>query len=152
MKWIMVNIMNSQEFVCQILNRDLWSDRQVQRVIRENFFFLQVLPYLTLVDESTPMMNLKAFDTNACILSINTRILVLLIPERVWESNIYVLIAGEQVKTWSNVVQPTEFIIEIHEFLDRFSLNEQVRNPIGRKNKIKKVYHLQFQSNHRMWI
>lgn len=42
MKWIMVNIMNSQEFPCQILNRDVWSDKEVQRSIRENFYFLQV--------------------------------------------------------------------------------------------------------------
>jgi UBX domain-containing protein 7 len=42
MKWIMVNIMNSQEFPCQILNRDLWSDKTVQQTIRENFYFLQV--------------------------------------------------------------------------------------------------------------
>ena len=41
MKWIMVNIMNSQEFPCQILNRDLWSDKEVQKTIRENFYFLQ---------------------------------------------------------------------------------------------------------------
>ena len=34
---------NSQEFSCQILNRDLWSDSEVQKTIRENFFFLQVL-------------------------------------------------------------------------------------------------------------
>jgi len=42
MRWIMVNIMNSQEFSCQILNRDLWSDQTVQQTIRENFYFLQV--------------------------------------------------------------------------------------------------------------
>lgn len=42
MKWIMINIMNSSEFSCQILNRDLWSDRNVQKTIRENFYFLQV--------------------------------------------------------------------------------------------------------------
>ena len=42
MKWIMVNIMNSQEFACQILNRDLWSNKEVQKIVREHFFFLQV--------------------------------------------------------------------------------------------------------------
>jgi len=42
MKWIMVSIMNSSEFACQILNRDLWSDRNVQKTVRENFYFLQV--------------------------------------------------------------------------------------------------------------
>lgn len=47
MKWIMVNIMNSQEFSCQILNRDLWSDKEVQRTIREHFYFLQVFSHMT---------------------------------------------------------------------------------------------------------
>lgn len=42
MKWIMVNIMNPSEFPCQILNRDLWSNREVQKTIRENFYFMQV--------------------------------------------------------------------------------------------------------------
>jgi UBX domain-containing protein 7 len=44
MKWILVNIMNPSEFGCHILNRDLWSNREVQKTIEENFFFLQVSP------------------------------------------------------------------------------------------------------------
>ena len=50
------------------------------------------------------------------------------------------LIVGEQVKTWQSVITPSEFILEIHEFLDRYSLSEQARNPIGRKTKIKKDF------------
>jgi len=37
-------------------------------------------------------------------------------------------------------MSPAEFILEIHEFLDRYSLSEQARNPIGRKNKVKKDF------------
>ena len=37
----MVNMMNSQEFACQVLNRDLWSNKDVQRTIAQNFYFLQ---------------------------------------------------------------------------------------------------------------
>ena len=50
------------------------------------------------------------------------------------------LIAGEQVKAWQKIITPAEFILEIHEFLDRYSLSEQARNPIGSKNKIKKDF------------
>lgn len=53
MKWIMVNIMNSQEFSCQILNRDLWSNKEVQKTIRENFYFLQVVLHSTSAEIST---------------------------------------------------------------------------------------------------
>ena len=47
---------------------------------------------------------------------------------------------GEQVKTWNATIQPREFIFEIHDFLERYSLSEEARNPLGRKNKLKKVW------------
>jgi len=82
MKWIMVNIMNSQEFACQILNRDLWSDSEVQKTIRENFFFLQVC-LLRLVYKSILMMNLMAYDINRDIHLPNIHTSALSIPEPV---------------------------------------------------------------------
>lgn len=62
-----------------------------------------------------------------------------MILEQVYSAAFMMLISGEQVKTWNQVILPAVFISEIHEFLDRFSLNEQARNPIGRKTMIKKV-------------
>ncbi|KAJ8030650.1 UBX domain-containing protein 7-like [Holothuria leucospilota] len=41
-KWLMVNIQNTQEFSCQKLNRDVWSDVTVKSIIRESFVFWQV--------------------------------------------------------------------------------------------------------------
>lgn len=41
-KWLMVNIQNTQEFSCQKLNRDVWSDPTVKSIIRESFVFWQV--------------------------------------------------------------------------------------------------------------
>lgn len=41
-KWIMVNIQNVSEFSCQILNRDVWSQKSIKNLVRENFLFLQV--------------------------------------------------------------------------------------------------------------
>ena len=70
---------------------------------------------------------------------MNIHISALLIHERVHATSFLMLIAGEQVKTWNKVIVPSAFLSEIHEFLDRFSLSEQARNPIGRKTKIKKV-------------
>ncbi|XP_061187541.1 UBX domain-containing protein 7-like [Saccostrea echinata] len=41
-KYIMVNVQNVKEFVCQALNRDVWSQERVKEILKENFVFWQV--------------------------------------------------------------------------------------------------------------
>ncbi|XP_023226428.1 UBX domain-containing protein 7-like isoform X1 [Centruroides sculpturatus] len=41
-RWLMVNIQNVQEFACQVLNRDVWSNAAVKSIISEHFVFWQV--------------------------------------------------------------------------------------------------------------
>ncbi|XP_076113727.1 UBX domain-containing protein 7-like [Mytilus galloprovincialis] len=41
-KWLLVNVQNVQEFVCQALNRDVWSNKNAKAVIKDNFIFWQV--------------------------------------------------------------------------------------------------------------
>ncbi|XP_069831741.1 UBX domain-containing protein 7 isoform X2 [Dendropsophus ebraccatus] len=41
-KWLMINIQNVQDFACQCLNRDIWSNDSVKTLIREHFIFWQV--------------------------------------------------------------------------------------------------------------
>lgn len=41
-KWLLVNIQNSREFQCQVLNRDIWSNSSIKKVVSENFVFVQV--------------------------------------------------------------------------------------------------------------
>ncbi|XP_056420422.1 UBX domain-containing protein 7 isoform X1 [Hyla sarda] len=41
-KWLMINIQNVQDFACQCLNRDIWSNDSVKSLIREHFIFWQV--------------------------------------------------------------------------------------------------------------
>ncbi|XP_075057710.1 UBX domain-containing protein 7 [Mixophyes fleayi] len=41
-KWLMINIQNVQDFACQCLNRDIWSNESVKTLIREHFIFWQV--------------------------------------------------------------------------------------------------------------
>ena len=41
-KWVIVNVQNVQEFSCQQLNRDVWSDSTVKSIIKESFVFWQV--------------------------------------------------------------------------------------------------------------
>ncbi|XP_052779044.1 UBX domain-containing protein 7-like isoform X2 [Mya arenaria] len=41
-RWLMVNIQNVQEFSCQALNRDIWSNSAVKALIKDSFIFWQV--------------------------------------------------------------------------------------------------------------
>lgn len=41
-KWLLVNIQNGQEFACQIMNRDVWSNQTVKDILKEHFIFWQV--------------------------------------------------------------------------------------------------------------
>lgn len=45
-KWLMINIQNVQDFACQCLNRDVWSNEAVKNIIRDHFIFWQVRNYL----------------------------------------------------------------------------------------------------------
>ncbi|CAG0914980.1 unnamed protein product [Notodromas monacha] len=40
-RWLLVNIQNNQEFKCQVLNRDVWSDKRIKKLVREHFVFWQ---------------------------------------------------------------------------------------------------------------
>ena len=40
-RWLMVNIQDAQEFQCQVLNRDLWSNPGVKMIVKEHFVFWQ---------------------------------------------------------------------------------------------------------------
>jgi len=40
-RWLLVNIQDSKEFQCQVLNRDLWSNPGVKAIIAEHFVFWQ---------------------------------------------------------------------------------------------------------------
>ncbi|CAL1545729.1 unnamed protein product [Lymnaea stagnalis] len=41
-KWLLVNVQNVQEFPCQLLNRDVWSNQDTRNIIKESFLFWQV--------------------------------------------------------------------------------------------------------------
>uniref|UniRef100_A0A914MVD2 Uncharacterized protein n=1 Tax=Meloidogyne incognita TaxID=6306 RepID=A0A914MVD2_MELIC len=41
-RWLLVNVQNSLEFACAVLNRDIWSAETVKDVVRSNFIFWQV--------------------------------------------------------------------------------------------------------------
>ena len=40
-KWLLVNIQDPAIFDCQILNRDIWKNKDIMATVRENFIFMQ---------------------------------------------------------------------------------------------------------------
>lgn len=41
-RWLLVNVQDQQEFACQILNRDVWTDPQIKSIINDHFVLWQV--------------------------------------------------------------------------------------------------------------
>ncbi|KAM3931722.1 UBX domain-containing protein 7 isoform 2-T2 [Leptodactylus fuscus] len=84
-KWLMINIQNVQDFACQCLNRDIWSNDSVKSIIREHFIFWQVyhdseegqryiqfyklsdFPYVSILDPRTgqKMVEWQKLDVNS---------------------------------------------------------------------------------------
>ncbi|KKK17717.1 hypothetical protein P175DRAFT_0502647 [Aspergillus ochraceoroseus IBT 24754] len=117
-KWLLVNIQDPSIFDCQILNRDLWKDPSVKDTIKEHFIFLQ---YSKDDPRAAPYLQ---YYFQASDVSDNYPHIAIVDPR-----------TGEQMKVWSGppVVRAAEFLMQLHEFLDRYSLNHNVRNPVARR-------------------
>ncbi|ORY62473.1 uncharacterized protein BCR38DRAFT_240662 [Pseudomassariella vexata] len=125
-KWIMVNVQDASIFQCQVLNRDHWKDSNIKSLIYEHFIFLQY-------DKSDPQ---------------SREYITFYFGQGVDDPNNYPHISiidprtGEQVKTWSGLPLPTtlEFHADLVEFLDRYSLAANSKNPVPKtKPKTKPV-------------
>ncbi|GFY48282.1 UBX domain-containing protein 7 [Trichonephila inaurata madagascariensis] len=82
-RWLMVNIQDSQEFSCQVLNRDVWSNNDVKSLISKHFIFWQVyndsidgekymqfykpveFPYIAVLDPRTGEKLIEWHDVNS---------------------------------------------------------------------------------------
>ncbi|KAI1438039.1 hypothetical protein GGR50DRAFT_642777 [Xylaria sp. CBS 124048] len=116
-KWIMVNLQDMDIFQCQVLNRDLWKDATVQSLIREHFIFLQYEKR-----ERRAQSYIQFYFTNDAHENSENYPHVSIIDPR----------TGEQVKIWSGVSfpNPREFAADLIEFLDRYSLEANSKNPV----------------------
>lgn len=105
-------------FDCQSLNRDIWKDEGIKETIKANFIFMQfdkndqrgnqyIQYYFPLRDSDAAYPHIAIVDPRT----------------------------GEQVKVWSGppVPKPMDFLMQLHEFLDRYSLNVSVRNPVAKR-------------------
>ncbi|KAF1815564.1 hypothetical protein P152DRAFT_389788 [Eremomyces bilateralis CBS 781.70] len=115
-KWLLVNIQEPSVFDCQVLNRDIWKDKGIVEAVRENFIFLQytnndprAMPYVQYYFHTH-----ESPDAYPHIAIVDPR-------------------TGEQVKVWSGPPgpKPADFLTDLHEFLDRYSLNVHARNPVA---------------------
>lgn len=117
-KWILVNIQDAAIFDCQVLNRDIWKNTGIMDTVRENFIFMQYAkddphgnPYIQYY-----FQNRDSHDAYPHIAIVDPR-------------------TGEQVKVWSGIPAPKamDFLMQLHEFLDRYSLNAAAKNPVARR-------------------
>jgi hypothetical protein len=129
-KWLLVNIQNGNVFDCQALNRDLWKDPSVVETVRENFLFLQYDQADVRAEQylNYYFQNHQNYDLYPHIAIVDPR-------------------TGEQVKVWSRETpKAPDFLMQLHEFLDRYSLNNNARNPVAKRKpeakKEKDVYQM----------
>ncbi|KAF2099219.1 hypothetical protein NA57DRAFT_38829 [Rhizodiscina lignyota] len=117
-KWLLINVQDPSVFDCQVLNRDIWKNEGIKETIRENFLFIQYnkddpagLEYIQYYFPAH-----ESHDAYPHIAIVDPR-------------------TGEQVKIWSGrpVPQPTDFLMQLHEFLDRYSLKANARNPVAKR-------------------
>lgn len=117
-RWLLINIQDPSIFDCQVLNRDLWKDPGVRDTVKENFIFLQ---YNKDDERGTPYLQ---YYFQGSDVSDNYPHIAIVDPR-----------TGEQVKVWSGapVIKAPEFLMQLHEFLDRYSLKQNARNPVAKR-------------------
>jgi hypothetical protein len=123
-KWILVNVQDPSIFDCQVLNRDLWKNKDIVVIIKEHFIFLQYAK-----DDSRGANYINYYFQNS-----------------LHDQNAYPHIGivdprtGEQVKVWSGPPspEPSEFLIQLYDFLDRYSLDPEKQNPVAKRKPERK--------------
>ncbi len=117
-KWILVNIQDPSIFDCQVLNRDIWKNPGIMETVRENFIFMQYSK-----DDPKGNQYVQYYFQNKDSPDAYPHIAI--VDPR----------TGEQVKVWSGPPSPKamDFLMQLHEFLDRYSLKVSARNPVARR-------------------
>ncbi|TKA67333.1 hypothetical protein B0A55_08863 [Friedmanniomyces simplex] len=123
-KWLLVNVQDPSIFDCQVLNRDIWKNSQIRDTINEHFIFLQYNKGDSRGKDYFQYYFANMHDSEDAYPHIG------IVDPR----------TGEQVKTWSGspAPKPADFLMDLHEFLDRYSLSMERKNPVQAKRKEKK--------------
>lgn len=117
-KWILVNIQDPSIFDCQVLNRDIWKNPGIIDTVKENFIFMQYSK-----DDPKGNQYVQYYFQNKDNQEAYPHIAI--VDPR----------TGEQVKVWSGSPTPKamDFLMQLHEFLDRYSLKASAKNPVVRR-------------------
>jgi UBX domain-containing protein 7 len=117
-KWILVNVQDAAIFDCQILNRDIWKNPGIMETVKEQFLFMQFVKDDPRGNQYVQYYfpNRESPDAYPHIAIVDPR-------------------TGEQVKVWSGPPAPKamDFLMQLHEFLDRYSLKAAAKNPVARR-------------------
>ncbi|CAO0799282.1 unnamed protein product [Mucor circinelloides] len=98
-RWLMINVQDPTEFSCQVLNRDLWSDSIVKDIVKESFIFLQY-------NNGSPEG--ARYNT---FYSVNAYPHLAIVDAR----------TGERIKVWEKALSPTDFMMDVTEFMEQNS-------------------------------
>lgn len=117
-KWILVDIQEPSIFDCQVLNRDIWKNPGIMDTVKENFIFMQYSK-----DDPRGSQYIQYYFQNKD--NENAYPHIAIVDPR----------TGEQVKVWSGPPAPkaVDFLMQLHEFLDRYSLKVTAKNPVARR-------------------
>ncbi|KAK3393370.1 hypothetical protein B0H63DRAFT_387925 [Podospora didyma] len=125
-KWILVNLQDASDFNCQVLNRDIWKDAEIKSLIRECFLFLQYEK-----SDLAAEQYISFYLPNMAHENPSNYPHVAIIDPR----------TGEQVKVWSGLPFPSaiDFYGQLVEFLDRYSLEANHKNPVSKAKRPERV-------------
>ena len=117
-KWLLVNIQDPSIFDCQVLNRDIWKNAGIMDTVKENFIFMQYAK-----DDPRGNQYVQYYFQGRDSADAYPHIAI--VDPR----------TGEQVKVWSGLPAPkaSDFLMQLHEFLDRYSLKASAKNPVARR-------------------
>lgn len=116
-KWILVDIQDPSIFDCQALNRDLWKNEGIMDTIKENFIFIQY-------NKNDPRAEqyIQYYFQNYDLQNEYPHVAI--VDPR----------TGEQIKLWARQAPAAaDFLMQLHEFLDRYSLENNARNPVAKR-------------------
>lgn len=135
-KWLLVNIQDPSIFDCQVLNRDIWKHPGIMETVKENFIFMQYTKDDPRGGQYTQyyFQDKENADAYPHIAIVDPR-------------------TGEQVKVWSGQPAPkaADFLMQLHEFLDRYSLKASAKNPVARrKPELKKATQVEKMTEEQM--
>ena len=120
-KWLLVNVQDSREFACQMLNRDVWSSEAVKIILREHFIFWQQYQES---EEAQRYMTFYPVTAWPHIAVVDPR-------------------TGEQIVKWDKLDDPTCFCDLVAEFLSHNgSLDKEdapTRPPAAKKSKREEI-------------